>query len=175
MGQIMKAKKKGRPSKADLAGRAAAGSRGSPEPRRSLRRRSLRYSLGLYEDGDGEEDDEEEEEEGDEMRREKKLKLVLKLPPHDSGGRQRREESGGHAPGSSSEKKSSKKRKIGGADVVDADGDCDYDTEHGFEVNEDEEGDDEDEVGIFFVDLIAGIRKKGKGETRVFDERFNSE
>ncbi|GLT67363.1 hypothetical protein SLA2020_396780 [Shorea laevis] len=76
MGQIVKRKKKGRPSKADLARRV-----GSPaaapesEPRRSLRRRNVLYNIEYddYLDEDFEEDEEEE------RRREKKLKLVVKL------------------------------------------------------------------------------------------------
>lgn len=89
MGQIEKRKKKGRPSKADLAARLAAGVADSPEKRdirRSLRRRNFRYNIIDYDEDylDVDEDDEvaevfedeveeregeeeeEEEEEGDE-------------------------------------------------------------------------------------------------------------
>ncbi|KAI9187143.1 hypothetical protein LWI28_024911 [Acer negundo] len=78
MGQIVKRKKKGRPSKADLARRPI-----SPTPeteseiRRSIRRRNVRYDIDYYEDYFDEEDDDDDDEE--EKRREKKLKLVLKL------------------------------------------------------------------------------------------------
>ncbi|XP_010278656.1 PREDICTED: uncharacterized protein LOC104612779 [Nelumbo nucifera] len=81
MGKIAR-KKKGRPSKADLA--RCDGLRRNPlseqpsetDLRRSLRRRNLTYH-GDFDDEDEEDDDEDE-------RREKKLKLVLKLP-HKAG------------------------------------------------------------------------------------------
>ncbi|KAJ8763685.1 hypothetical protein K2173_003157 [Erythroxylum novogranatense] len=88
MGQIVKRKKKGRPSKADLARRGThspAEKAAEPDRRRSLRRRNVRYNNFidfddyLDEEFEGEEEEEEDEEEGDERRREKKLKLVLKL------------------------------------------------------------------------------------------------
>ncbi|KAH1054114.1 hypothetical protein GLYMA_08G318200v4 [Glycine max] len=64
-------RKKGRPSKADLARRSGES---QSDPRRSLRRRSVRYNIIDY-DGDYLDDDEE-----DERRREKKkLKLMAKL------------------------------------------------------------------------------------------------
>ncbi|GLU23710.1 hypothetical protein SLE2022_396970 [Rubroshorea leprosula] len=77
MGQIVKRKKKGRPSKADLARRGVSPATGpESEPRRSLRRRNVRYNIDYddYLDEDFEEDEEEEE-----RGREKKLKLVVKL------------------------------------------------------------------------------------------------
>ncbi|OMO83488.1 hypothetical protein CCACVL1_11383 [Corchorus capsularis] len=77
MGQIVKRKKKGRPSKADLAKRGSSpAAKSEPEPRRSHRRRNVRYNIDYddYLDEDFEDEDEEEE-----RRREKKLKLVLKL------------------------------------------------------------------------------------------------
>ncbi|XWS51847.1 hypothetical protein CRYUN_Cryun11dG0017600 [Craigia yunnanensis] len=70
MGQIVKRKKKGRPSKADLAKRgSSAVAPAAPD----LRRRNVRYKIDYddYLDEDFEEEDE--------RRREKKLKLVLKL------------------------------------------------------------------------------------------------
>ncbi|CAI0437246.1 unnamed protein product [Linum tenue] len=107
MGQIEKRKKKGRPSKADLARRSAAAAHPSSgatdsERRRSLRRRNVRYNnfidfddyLDEYDDYEEqqaedeeeeevpepeEEEDDDEEEEEDERRKEKKLELVLKL------------------------------------------------------------------------------------------------
>lgn len=91
-------KKKGRPSKADLAARAAAGvsaeTAEAREVRRSLRRRSFRYNIIDYDEdylddddvSEVEEDEVEEEEEeeeggggGERRRRGKKVKLVLKL------------------------------------------------------------------------------------------------
>ncbi|KAG5546534.1 hypothetical protein RHGRI_018648 [Rhododendron griersonianum] len=121
MGQIVKRKKKGRPSKADLALRAAAAAAAETpeaEERRSLRRRNVRYTFGF---DDYVDDDELEDE--DAWRREKKLKLLLKLQ------QQSKEEEGGSgsesapsrtrpaaASGSSEEDGGNplKKRKIGG-------------------------------------------------------------
>ncbi|KAK7300058.1 hypothetical protein RJT34_10890 [Clitoria ternatea] len=77
MGQIVRRKKKGRPSKADLARRAGESpATAEPDLRRSRRRRNVRYNID-YDDYLDEEDEDEEE---DERRREKKkLKLVMKL------------------------------------------------------------------------------------------------
>ncbi|KAL7186565.1 hypothetical protein ACSBR2_028322 [Camellia fascicularis] len=87
MGQIVKRKKKGRPSKADLERRAAA----EPESdvRRSRRRRNVRYTFDFddYIDDDDEDDEDDEvEDEEDERGREKKLKLLLKLQSKDGDG-----------------------------------------------------------------------------------------
>ncbi|KAI8552840.1 hypothetical protein RHMOL_Rhmol06G0299500 [Rhododendron molle] len=99
MGQIVKRKKKGRPSKADLALRAAAAAAETPEAaeRRSLRRRNVRYTF----DFDDYVDDDELEDE-DSWRREKKLKLLLKLQ------QQSKEEEGG----SGSESAPSRTRRV---------------------------------------------------------------
>lgn len=77
MGQIVRRKKKGRPSKTDLARRSGQSPAASqPDLRRSRRRRNVRYNID-YDDYLDEEDEDEEE---DERRREKKkLKLVVKL------------------------------------------------------------------------------------------------
>ncbi|CAL5190654.1 unnamed protein product [Lathyrus oleraceus] len=77
MGQIVRRKKKGRPSKADLARRSGQSPVTSQSDlRRSRRRRNVRYNID-YDDYIDEEDEEEDE---DERRREKKkLKLVEKL------------------------------------------------------------------------------------------------
>ncbi|KAK8643951.1 hypothetical protein V6N13_013228 [Hibiscus sabdariffa] len=75
MGQIVKRKKKGRPSKADLAKRGSSPSApAESELRRSHRRRNVRYNIDFddYLDEDFEEEDDEEE-----RRRKKKLKLIL--------------------------------------------------------------------------------------------------
>lgn len=90
MGQIVKKKKKGRPSKADLAARRSSGSaaeKSDGELRRSGRRRNVRYSFEIddYLDDDEYFVDEEDEEE-DESRREKKLKLLLKLQNMEGSG-----------------------------------------------------------------------------------------
>ncbi|XP_027368955.1 uncharacterized protein LOC113874897 [Abrus precatorius] len=77
MGQIVRRKKKGRPSKADLARRSGdSPATAQSDLRRSRRRRNVRYNID-YDDYLDEEDEDEEE---DERRREKKkLKLVVKL------------------------------------------------------------------------------------------------
>ncbi|CAL5335695.1 unnamed protein product [Camellia sinensis] len=136
MVQIVKRKKKGRPSKADLARRSGTTEETAEERevRRSHRRRSVRYNFDI-DDYIEEEDDEE-----DESRREKKLKLLLKLHSKDDDtesapSRTRRVEDA--PPESSSEygDKPSKKRKIGGDD----DDYGDVDDENGVDDDEDEE------------------------------------
>ncbi|KAL5737608.1 hypothetical protein ACOSP7_030369 [Xanthoceras sorbifolium] len=133
MGQIVKRKKKGRPSKADLARRPI-----SPTPetesevRRSLRRRNVRYDIDYYEEYFDEEDDDDEEEE---RRREKKLKLVLKLnnqSSRDSGSRSRSSARGDHASDDDDEEeedKPLKKRKINCGDVSESEEEDNYDEE----------------------------------------------
>ncbi|OIW16355.1 hypothetical protein TanjilG_19071 [Lupinus angustifolius] len=77
MGQIVRRKKKGRPSKADLAHRSSQSpSSAHSDVRRSRRRRNMRYSNMIdYDDYL----DEEEEDEDERRREKKKLKLVTKL------------------------------------------------------------------------------------------------
>ncbi|KAL8144313.1 hypothetical protein V2J09_017345 [Rumex salicifolius] len=123
MSQIV-SKKKGRPSKADLAARAAAAESNNGhinhnrrptaeeeeeerDIRRSLRRRSgVRYNLLDYDDEDYLDDDDEFDFEEDKMeaeddggggggRREKKLKFVLKLRNSSDSGRAARSNGGG--------------------------------------------------------------------------------
>ncbi|KAE8646055.1 uncharacterized protein LOC101204699 [Cucumis sativus] len=155
MGQIVKRKKKGRPSKADLARRSGGGLTSSEsEPRRSLRRRNVRYNIDY--DDFLEEDDEDEEE--DERRREKKLKLVVKLNQGRDGthlspvdGVSRLEARDLHAPeyGSSAsegeedepERKPLKKRRIGGGEEEDEDDE--YDDQIRGDENEDDDIDEE--------------------------------
>ena len=136
MSQIVKRKKKGRPSKADLARRAAEAT--ERDVRRSLRRRNVRYTfdfddfideedgvgVGVGEDDDGE----------DEMRREKKLKLLLKLQGKEGGAESppSRTRRVAHAPDASSSDdgdggKPLKKRKI------------DDDDDEANEINDDDE------------------------------------
>lgn len=123
MGQIVRRKKKGRPSKADLARRSAAGespATAEPEIRRSHRRRNVKYNID-YDDYLDEDDEDEEE---DERRREKKLKLVVKLSHEESAGRNQTGPRGEHAPASGSEdedededgagERNHKKRRING-------------------------------------------------------------
>ncbi|KAG5551057.1 hypothetical protein RHGRI_009475 [Rhododendron griersonianum] len=111
MSQIVNRKKKGRPSKADLARRAAEEQ--ESDGRGSRRRGDVKYSFDFADFIDEEE----------ERRREKKSKQLLKLQKsNESGGesargRTRRVE---HAPASSSEREDGdgplKKRKIDGGD-----------------------------------------------------------
>ncbi|KAK6934478.1 Bromodomain [Dillenia turbinata] len=98
MGQIVKRKKKGRPSKADLAKRAVESAE-QIETRRSLRRRNVRYNIDFddYEDFGFDDDDDEEVE----RRREKKLKLVLKLNNTKPESKQRSKGRDNHAPSES--------------------------------------------------------------------------
>ncbi|XP_027061162.1 uncharacterized protein [Coffea arabica] len=82
MGQIVKRKKKGRPSKADLAKRRSVGEDASAperELRRSHRQRNVRYTFDFDDYLDDDELFEGFDDEEDERRREKKLKLLLKL------------------------------------------------------------------------------------------------
>lgn len=171
MGQIVKRKKKGRPSKADLARRSGGGLTSSEsEPRRSLRRRNVRYNIDY--DDFLEEDDEDEEE--DERRREKKLKLVVKLNQGRDGthlspvdGLSRSEARDAHAPeyGSSAsegeedepERKPLKKRRIGGGGEEE-DEDDDYDDQIRGDENEDDDIDEERgrKVGSKGSDSVPG-------------------
>ncbi|XP_031114666.1 bromodomain-containing protein 9 [Ipomoea triloba] len=125
MGQIVRKKKKGRPSKADLAARLnAAGGDEEKELRRSGRRRNVRYTFDIDDFLDEEYFLEDEE---DERRREKKLELLLKLQGKDNDGEDEltpsRTRRVSHAPAASASSsdydddgKPSKKRKIHGDD-----------------------------------------------------------
>ncbi|KAL5583614.1 hypothetical protein UlMin_016056 [Ulmus minor] len=165
MGQIVRRKKKGRPSKADLARRTAeslAAAEAEAEVRRSRRRRNVRYNIDF--DDFLEEDDEEDDDE-DERRREKKLKLVVKLnhggdedesSPATSRGR-RSTSRGAHAPESASEdedddegERKRKKRRINGGD------DEEEDEEDGHGGSEDEEEDRNRKVDSKRLDSIPG-------------------
>ncbi|KAM1149343.1 hypothetical protein ACFX2B_029643 [Malus domestica] len=130
MGQIVRRKKKGRPSKADLARRSgelpAKPTKKESDVRRSLRRRNVKYNID-YDDYLDEDDEEDEEE--DERRREKKVKLVVKLDQagnrsardshaQDSGGDEDEDEEDGE-----SERKQQKRRRINGGDDSDKDDD----------------------------------------------------
>ncbi|KAI4308002.1 hypothetical protein L6164_031121 [Bauhinia variegata] len=155
MGQIVKRKKKGRPSKADLARRSGESPGNSqPDVRRSLRRRNVKYNV----DYDDYLDEDNEDEEEDERRREKKkLKLVEKL----NQGEDEDEESApsrtrvglreNHAQGNGSasddedtQKKSLKKKKVSGRRYHNEEGE--EEGEGGEEENEEaEDNEDEDE------------------------------
>ncbi|PSR96275.1 Bromodomain-containing protein [Actinidia chinensis var. chinensis] len=117
MSQIVKGKKKGRPSKADLARRAAAAAAETPESDGGgrIRRRNGRYNFDI-------DDLIDEEDEENERRREKKLKLLLKDGSESAPSRTRRVMHAPAASGSSSEHgdgdNPSKKRKIYGDDDV---------------------------------------------------------
>ncbi|GMH24988.1 hypothetical protein Nepgr_026831 [Nepenthes gracilis] len=142
MGEILRRRKKGRPSKADLAARLATSSAPQPTEKRHLRRRSFRCKIidfgEDYLDDDFEVAEEEEEDGGYERRRQKKLKLVLKLPtgrPSCDGGdlvSRTRRPSRRHADSDDGEEEEEnddaeeeearvvKKRKINGYSEVDA-------------------------------------------------------
>jgi len=93
MVQVAK-RKKGRPSKADLARRVAesqAAAATESDSRRSLRRKNVRYNIIEY-DGDYVEDDEEDER----KREKKKLKLMAKLQQEER--EEELEENEDHAP-----------------------------------------------------------------------------
>ncbi|XP_022716885.1 uncharacterized protein LOC111275667 [Durio zibethinus] len=185
MGQIVKRKKKGRPSKADLAKRGSSPAVASePELRRSHRRRNVRYNIDYddYLDEDLEEEDEEEE-----RRREKKLKLVLKLnqgqeaeppsppPMPPSRGLGVSSAHGRHAveeeleeeeeddeeeeeeEEESEKKKKIKKRRINGGDEVDHDDDDDDG------VDDDEEDDDHGDCDV----EMRGRKGEPKGQDSV--------
>ncbi|KAF3453449.1 hypothetical protein FNV43_RR03889 [Rhamnella rubrinervis] len=161
MGQIVRRKKKGRPSKADLARRSGQSpAKKEADIRRSLRRRNVRYNIDY--DDYLDEDDEDDE---DERRKEKKLKLVVKLnqgegaEPATSQGR-----SGGrgeHAPGKASEdeeeeeedeseRKPLKKRRINGGD------DDDEDDRHGGAGDDDDDEEDGRKLDAKRLDSVAG-------------------
>ncbi|KAK7320375.1 hypothetical protein VNO77_29792 [Canavalia gladiata] len=95
MGQIVRRKKKGRPSKADLARRSGESpATAQPDLRRSRRQRNVRYNID-YDDYLDEEDEDEEE---DERRREKKkLKLVVKLNNHEEEDEDEEESAPNHS------------------------------------------------------------------------------
>ncbi|XP_019196699.1 PREDICTED: uncharacterized protein LOC109190623 [Ipomoea nil] len=89
MGQIVKKRKKGRPSKADLAARRSSGSaaeKSDGELRRSGRRRNVRYCFDIDDYLDDDDEYLVDEEEEDESRREKKLELLLKLQNMEGSG-----------------------------------------------------------------------------------------
>nr|XP_016472230.1 PREDICTED: uncharacterized protein LOC107794267 [Nicotiana tabacum] len=156
MGQIVKTKKKGRPSKADLARRnaeaaieASESAKKERELRRSGRRRNVRYALSIddYLDDDEYFLDDEEDERG----REKKLKLLLKLQQSDEGGAAEstpsRTRQGPATSASSSDddegRKPSKKRKINGDDDEEEENDDEIEIENENEI----EIDNDDEAG----------------------------
>ncbi|CAN6560653.1 unnamed protein product [Malus baccata var. baccata] len=128
MGQIVRRKKKGRPSKADLARRSgelpAKPTKKESDVRRSLRRRNVKYNID-YDDYLDEDDEEDEEE--DERRREKKVKLVMKLDQ--AGNRSARDSHAQYSGGDEdeedgeSERKQQKRRRINGGDDSDKDDD----------------------------------------------------
>ncbi|XVF03841.1 hypothetical protein REPUB_Repub05bG0027600 [Reevesia pubescens] len=186
MGQIVKRKKKGRPSKADLAKRGSSPAAPSEqELRRSHRRRNVRYNIDYddYIDEDFEDEDEEEE-----RRREKKLKLVLKLnqgeeaeppspPPSQSRGRSVSSARGRHEvkeevedeeeeddeeeeeeeEESDRRKKKIKKIRINGGDEVD------HEDDEEEEVDDDEDDDDHGDADA----EVRGSKGEIKGQDSV--------
>ncbi|KAI4306103.1 hypothetical protein L6164_029411 [Bauhinia variegata] len=150
MGQIVKRKKKGRPSKADLARRSGdSPATSKPDLRRSLRRRNVKYNIEyddyLEEDNEGEEEDER-------RREKKKLKLVVKLnqgededeEPTRVSSREYHAQSYGSASEEDTEKKPLKKRKVSGGRCHNEEGEEEGEGEE--EENEEaEDNEDEDE------------------------------
>ncbi|KAL1332879.1 hypothetical protein HN51_061648 [Arachis hypogaea] len=124
MGQIGRRKKKGRPSKADLARRSGESQAAEKSDiRRSLRRRNVRYNIIDYDDDYLDEDE-------DERRREKKkLKLVDKLNSDD----EEEEEEAAAARGE-------------GEDDAEEEEDARADSRAEHALEEDEEGGDVDEI-----------------------------
>ncbi|KAL6999273.1 hypothetical protein U1Q18_000435, partial [Sarracenia purpurea var. burkii] len=160
MGQIVKRKKKGRPSKADLARRGTDGIRKATaarerDVRRSLRRRNVRYNFD-FDDFVDEDDD------ADERRREKKLKLLLKLQSKEGGAESvpsqtRRVTHASDASASSSDDgdgdKPLKKRKI------DGDGELDGDVDDDDEANDVDDDNEEvrlGQAGLKGADSVPG-------------------
>uniref|UniRef100_A0A2C9W727 Bromo domain-containing protein n=1 Tax=Manihot esculenta TaxID=3983 RepID=A0A2C9W727_MANES len=145
MGQIVKRKKKGRPSKADLAQRSSGQNAVNTEHHRwrSLRRRNVRYNNFIDYDDYVDEFEEYEESEEEEKRKEKKLKLVLKLNSQEQSRNKatRVEHARGDAASSSeddeSEKKPLRKRKIDSGDDSEAENESEND--HGIEDDNNEE------------------------------------
>ncbi|TKY57308.1 Bromodomain and PHD finger-containing protein 3 [Spatholobus suberectus] len=132
MGQIVRRKKKGRPSKADLARRSGESpAAAQPDLRRSRRRRNVRYNID-YDDYLDEEDEDEEE---DERRREKKkLKLVVKLNNHEE--EEEEDDDNDNAPS---------RRGARGAHATEEKGEEDEDEEEGEEEEEEEENEEAEE------------------------------
>ncbi|EOA12469.1 hypothetical protein CARUB_v10025841mg [Capsella rubella] len=167
MSQIARRRRKGRPSKADLAARRLSSS--SPgesgyELRRGQRLRNVRYNFDFDDYFDEEEEDDVEEE----KRRQKKLKQVLKLnqsraradPPIKSRARVRHasdyedeeeddddeeEEEEEEEEEDASEKRKVKKRKINRQDQEDEEVEEDKDNDVGEEEEEEEDQDEEDD------------------------------
>ncbi|KAK1391856.1 Bromo domain-containing protein [Heracleum sosnowskyi] len=146
MVQIVQRKKKGRPSKSDLARRSsnsppAKSSETERQLRRSGRRRNVRYTFDfddyIDEDFDYYDDDDEND------RRDKKLMMLLKL--QSCGGAESPPSSTRRASPSSSEGKAAKKRKIDDADDDD-DVDEEDDDENDNDVVDSCDDDNNDEV-----------------------------
>ncbi|KAI3820522.1 hypothetical protein L1987_08070 [Smallanthus sonchifolius] len=165
MGQIVKRKRRGRPSNIDRARRNSPVAPPSPVDRRSnRRRRNVRYNFDIddYVDDDEFYDDEDEEV----GRREKKLRLLLF---EDDSTSHRRVS---HAPSSSSSsssddedynRKPSKKRKL---DSDEEDDEIEEiirrKLEEGEEENEEDEDEDEEEAGgsDFDCGTVSDLQKK---------------
>ncbi|XP_061342254.1 uncharacterized protein LOC133288497 [Gastrolobium bilobum] len=166
MGQIVRRKKKGRPSKADLARRSGESPATThPDLRRSRRRRNVRYNID-YDDYLDEEDEDEDE---DERRREKKkLKLVVKL--NQGADEEEDEDEDESAPSRTrvgsrevhaqdeEEEKMVRKNEEGEEDEEEEEGEEEEEEEE--EVNEDaEEHEDEGEEGV----EVKGRKVDSKG------------
>ncbi|CAL9243609.1 unnamed protein product [Arabidopsis halleri] len=162
MSQIARRRRKGRPSKADLAARRSSSSPGESgyELRRGQRQRNVRYNFDFDDYFDEEEEDDVEEE----RKRQKKLKQVLKLnqsraradPPIKSRARVRHasdyeeeeddeDDEAEEDEEDVSEKRQVKKRKISRHDEEDdEEEEKDYDVEEEEEDEADSEEEDDD-------------------------------
>lgn len=154
MGQIVKTKKKGRPSKADLARRNAAveqsesaSAKQERELRRSGRRRNVRYAFDIDDYLDDDEYFVEDDE--DERGREKKLKHLLKLQSDEIGAestpsRTRRLPATSASSSDDGEgRKPSKKRKINDDNNDEDEEENDDEIENDNEIEIENENDDE--------------------------------
>lgn len=160
MVQIVKRKKKGRPSKADLARRSSdsppvKSSESERQLRRSGRRRNVRYTFDfddyIDEDFDYYDDDDEND------RRDKKLMMLLKL--QSCGAESSPPSSTRRVSPDSSEGKASKKRKIDDADdddVDEEDDDNDIDSCDDDDDNNNDEVKSEEKVEAKEMDSVPG-------------------
>ncbi|KAL3508473.1 hypothetical protein ACH5RR_027874 [Cinchona calisaya] len=182
MGQTVRRKKKGRPSKADLAKRGSSGNDTSApesELRRSHRQRSVRYTFDFDDYLDDEELFEDFDNEEDKRRREKKLELLLKLQtskettPTESTPSETRRVYHAHAASQSSSdfggggsNQPSKKRKLSRVVACRGGGDEEEDEEgEGYENDDvDVDDDDNDNENVGDEEVVEDAKPEPKGQ-----------
>ncbi|KAI3673811.1 hypothetical protein L6452_39941 [Arctium lappa] len=179
MGQIVRRKRRGRPSNTDRARRNSIVSPPSPaDRRRSRRRRNVRYSFDIddYVDDDEFYDDEDEDLEEEVGRREKKLRLLL---CEDDSRSQRRV---AHAPSYSSSDdydedadgdgdcKALKKRKLGDEED-DEDNEIEEKRGRKLEEEEDEEEEEEEEEEAGWTNFVCGTASDLSKEVTLPDKK----